>query len=357
MTGTTSNSTSSTFWIPGQQGTVTQVELVERGTGGQDLTFVPPDPVVVRSVTDYFEFVASEGALIADKGVALEEARRLREEELGRIKRRLDELERQEVLQTVASSRTGGRKSTPVIEDSNKNPPEDGSTPKELVLGSEVSSVGTEIPAEVVPVKNSSETKPSKDPKTLLQRVTFLIGSDSLSFDELCTQLQDRHWMPKLRSSVSNVLSAHRNLFDRTEDKKYSLRIKNKSQKQPKAAAAAPPVEQPEDTEVEEQLDEAVEPIVVEQVAVEESVFDTWLGKPMANSSPNRYHYHDEMLSLCEQSSDDGSWLAEIIIDGLSPWFTGKSESRGSARELAMQRMVESVNKLNSAIDGLIVPS
>jgi hypothetical protein len=363
-----------THWIAGT-GKITPVVIVETGTGGQSLAYVPPDPVVVRSIEDYFEFVASESALFTDKGQAMEESRRLRDQEVSQAKVLLSRLERQEALYggllpinpKILEDNTSGS-STPVVQMKVSSP----SDP----------STESSIPVEVVVAKNSSPKDPTK-PRNLLECIIYVIGRETLSFDDICKRLEARGWFPKRRSSVSNTLSGYKNLFHIPEKGTYALRSKpavspvesDEASRLAIEATSVPSVESDEAsglvieaTGSEVPSDDDGEPQVAEQSEVPPqveakpvSVFDTWFSLPMTQLNPNRTHYHDENheVILTEKLNSLGFWTAEIHIEGLDIWSSGTSKDRSEARGQARTNLnikVKLVNDLLDKVPGLLDP-
>jgi hypothetical protein len=369
-----------TRWIAGT-GLVTPVVILEAGTGGQELNYVPPDPVVVRSVSDYFEFVASESALFTDKGLAMKEANRLREEELLKAKRLLAQIERREVLEARALEE--GAK---IIEDAaNLIEDIDTSPPQPVVKMSQESSVTVESPVEVVVVTKKSIPEETEKPKTLLERILYVVGRETLGFDEICQRLKARGWMPKRRSSVSNVLSGRKNMFHCPAKSTYSLRNKPKVSpvESDEVTLQEASTDVTETDEVSEEVeaefgvsDEGTTVLDAEFEVVDDGVpgepeaevsspvdspteddepseFDTWLGMPMTSLSPTRAHYHDDGLVLAEKSNGDGKWTAEIHVEGLALWSEGSSLDRQEARELAQRKLNEQTESVQSTLERL----
>ena len=193
---------------------VVPVIILGAGIGGHNPKFVPPDPVIVRSIEDHFEFVASERCLFTDRTLAIEESRRLREAKVREINAALARIERQELLNGPG-----------LFQNTLSIPLKEGSDTQVSVI--EMESSDTPAPEDVVSKKK--EDVATEKPHTLLERVIYVIGRDTVTFDEICQRLAKRHWFPKLRSSVSNVLSAHKNLFNTPSRGVYSLRTKPKA--------------------------------------------------------------------------------------------------------------------------------
>ena len=392
-----------THWIAGTEG-ITPVVIVEAGTGGQELTYVPPDPVIVRSINDYFEFVASEGALFTDRGLAMKESNRLKDEEVSRARALLAQIERREAIEEIrrqqeedlAQDRNRSAKSErsmvsfgalsrlepQILEDS-------GSSSSQPVV--QVSSINTvEPPVEVVVVtKKRTQEKEIEKPTTLLGRILYVIGRETLSFDEICQRLKARDWFPQRRSSVSNVISGHKNQFNCPAKSIYALRNKPKvspvetdevtlreaessedpapdetdgAESSPMILEADYEVVEDEDADPEEEVSEPEEDAELEVKAqddlpvVEEepiSEFDTWLGLPMTSLSPKRAHYHDDGIVLAEKHSSDGKWTAEIYVSGLELWYSGNSEDRQGARDEAQKSLTARIQSVNDNVQRL----
>jgi hypothetical protein len=362
----------SIHWIAGT-GLVTPVVILESGTGGQELAYVPPDPVVVRSVSDYFEFVASESALFTDRGLAMKEAHRLRDEEVAQAKRLLAQIERREamagslypfdpkILQDKDASTT-----QPVVDTL------ESSNTQEVPVKIEVSST-TPQTQEVVVVAKKSTPEKSDNPTTLLERILYVVGRETLSFDEICQRLTARGWFPKRRGSVSNVLSGHKNLFHCPTKSSYSLRNKPKvslvehdAVTLHKSREAEQPTSEPEEDQDtletvslegsdEGEPDDGASDTVEESPEEDEpaSEFDTWMGMPMTSLSPKRAHYHDEGVVLAEKINGDGKWTAEIHVTGLALWSEGSSDDRGEARSLAQAKLNEQADSVESTLERL----
>jgi len=49
---------------------------------------------------------------------------------------------------------------------------------------------------------------------TLINHLIYLLGDQTLTFASICTRLSEYNWMPERKSSVSNVLSFRRDLFN-----------------------------------------------------------------------------------------------------------------------------------------------
>jgi hypothetical protein len=382
--------TTPTHWIAGTLG-ITPVVILETGTGGQDLAFVPPDPVVVRSVTDYFEFVASEGSLFTDKDLAMKESGRLHEEEVHQAKVLLARIERQEIKQTKVLLARAEQESKYI--DSLPNDQEIienkslGSTHPVVNLDLALSELEILIPVENVVAKKITPEETTK-PKSLLECILYVVGRETISFDDICKRLEAREWFPKRRSSVSNVLSAHKNLFHCPEKGMYALRSKPKvspvesdgvvvaaveTVSVPSEVSAETGVVEPlevesddDSEEVTEHLESATlpetdpelvpepEPEPVPESKVEKkSVFDTWFGKPMVHLSPTRSHYHDENQEtiFTEKFSSLGFWTAEIHIEGLDTWASGTSNDRLEARAQARTNLNIKVKTVNDILD------
>ena len=371
-----------TRWIAGT-GRVTPVIILEAGTGGQNLAFVPPDPVVVRSITDYFEFVASESALFTDKGLAIEESRRLQDEEILKAKKLLAQIERREVLEARALEISALEVSAlEISEDIDTSPPQP------VVKMSQESSDTLKPTVEVVVVTKKSTPEETEIPVTLLARILYVIGRETLGFDEICQRLQARTWMPKRRSSVSNVLSGYKNMFHCPVKSIYSLRNKPKvspverdevtlqgeseaestsegyqDQDQDQDHGTNPMILEAEYEVVDEGLGKSDEPeepeeqeTPVETHTVDDeppSEYDTWMGMPMTSLSPTRAHYHDEDLVLAEKSNGDGEWTAEIHVEGLALWFEGSAGDRLRARELAQNKLNKQTESIESRLERL----
>ena len=380
--------TTPTHWIAGSRG-ITPVVILEAGTGGQDLSFVPPDPVVVRSVSDYFEFVASEGALFTDRGLAMEESHRLRDEEAHQAKVLLSRIERKEMLQA--------KEFIARVEQEEKNAdllPIDpeilddctlGSTHPVVVVGVSGSpnaeTQSSEVPVEVVVAKKNKVTEDPTKPNTILAKIIHVVGRETLSFDDICKRLE-ANWGDIRRSSVSNVLSAHKNQFHVPERGIYSLRSKppkdsaaveadGASKKTvektsvPAAVVVTTDSVEPEAVQATSQ-DESTTvdapEAEVEQVAsaepepakVKTSSTATWFGKPMTLLNPSRASYHDENHEvMLTEKLNGGAWTAEIHIQGLATWASGTSKDRMKARAQARANLNATVKMVNDQLDGL----
>jgi hypothetical protein len=86
-------------------GEIVPVVILEAGTGGQMLSYIPPDPVVVRSIEDCFEFVASKSCLFTDRTSAIVEAKRLKEKAIHEARIALARIEHQERVSSNHSKR------------------------------------------------------------------------------------------------------------------------------------------------------------------------------------------------------------------------------------------------------------
>jgi hypothetical protein len=247
------------------------------------------------------------------------------------------------------------------------------------------STESIQTPVEVVVPKKRVQEEPAS-PKTLLDKVVYVIGRETLSFDDICTRLQQRHWMPKRRSSVSNVLSAHKNLFLCPSRSMYNLRNKPRVSPidlEPKseelgteaaeganldqALAAISDDDESDESEDDDESDEDEsedddesdedESEDEDEVAQAEPVgeFDTWLDKPMLSISPIHAHYHDEdnTVVLSEKSNGDGKWRAEIFISGVDLWCSGSSEDRQMARDQAESNLRAKIQTIGSIIADL----
>jgi hypothetical protein len=347
-----------TRWIAGT-GKVTPVVILETGTGEHKLSFVPPDPVVVRSVEDYLEFVASESCLFKDRGLAVLEARRLRSEKVSQLSKAIFALERKEILSTRGTCLSTSRVDS-------------GSLIGEPVLKLGTDSIeSSETPVEDV-VKNNQEE--DAKPTTLLDRVSYVIGRGTISFDELCNRLKNRDWMPKRRSSVSNILSAHKNLFNCPARSMYSLRSKPKvssiedeptseesessSEELSTDSVELDQVLQDPDDEgsLEVSADEEGTEVAAADPEVEPSEFSTWMGKPMRSLNSNHAHYRDDdesKILLSEKKNGSGDWRAEIYITGLEMWYSGVSDDRSQARDRAEANLRNRIQSINEIISEL----
>jgi hypothetical protein len=367
--------TVTTHWIAGT-GRIIPVVILEAGTGGQTLSYTPPDPVVVRSVEDYFEFVASESCLFTDRTSAIVEAKRLRENERREAGVALARIERQE-----------RRNGTSLFPMSLSIPKVGVSDIQGPVVKVSLSTESIQIPVEVVVPKKVQEETTS--PKTLLEKVVYVLGRETLSFNDICTRLQERQWLPKHRSSVSNVLSAHRNLFLCPSRSIYNLRNKPKvspidQESKSEGSDAETPVggekvdldetleaisededeaisedeDEDEDENEDEDEDESDEDKgesededeVVQTGPISEC--DTWLGKPMLSVNSTHAHYHDDgnTVILSEKSNDNGKWRAEIFISGVEMWCSGSSEDRQQARDLAESNLRTKIQAIEDII-------
>lgn len=59
---------------------------------------------------------------------------------------------------------------------------------------------------------------------TLLERVIQVMGDKTMTFGEICDELERRGWMPELRSSVSNVFQKDPQMFTSPSRGKYAVR-------------------------------------------------------------------------------------------------------------------------------------
>lgn len=360
--------TNPTHWIAGT-GQIIPVVILEAGIGGHNPKFVPPDPVVVRSVEDYFEFVASEKCLFTDRALAIVEAKRLREEELREARIALARIERQELLN--GTSLFPAALSIPLKEGSDTQVP---------VVEVEAESSDTQMPVEDdVPKKKAQDD--SAKPRTLLERVIYVIGRDTISFDEICQRLMKRHWFPKLRSSVSNVLSAHKNLFNSPTKGMYSLRSKPKANPIDEAVVDSSASDEPESNELQEALaavnddededeededeededeedEDEGEPEASVEGSTEEdgpsSEFASWMGKPMRELTPEHSHFRDDDVVFSEKCAE-GTWTAEIFVTGLDLWSEGSSDDRSQAREVAENNLRSKVRNIGRIVKDLAI--
>ena len=345
--------TQPTHWIAGT-GQITPVIILEAGIGGHTPSYTPPDPVVVRSVEDYYEFVASESHLFTDRTRAIVEARRLQDDQRRQAARALARIERQELLN--GTSLFPMSLSIPLKDD-------DGTRPPVIEVVSE--SISSNPPVEDV-VKKSDQDDSAK-PHTLLDRVIYVIGRDTISFDEVCQRLQKRHWMPKRRSSVSNVLSAHKNLFNCPSRGVYSLRSKPKANPIDDSVTDNSVADEPETNETEEDLeavgadDDGEDKGASEEEGLEDSEdeaskeeaklseFDVWMGKPMRELTPQHSHFRDDDVVFSEKY-DNGTWTAEIFVAGLDLWSEGSSGDRSQAREAAENNLRAKVSNVSRIV-------
>ena len=324
-------------WIA-SSGKITPVVILEPGIGEHTPKYIPPDPVVVRSVEDYYEFVASEACLFTDRAQAIIEAKKLRIDKIKEIESALSRIERKEMNGiNLLPTKNGGDSTAPLV-----------------IEVAEESSV-TQAEDVVVPKSIDEPTKP----QTLLQRIIHVVGKDTLIFDDICVGLEQREWMPKRRSSVSNVLSANKHLFLCPDRGTYSLR----------ATPKATPTE--EDISVEEGPEEVTEETqdlepncegesdTVEESDPEEggpseepTGLDTWLSKPMKKLSTSHYHYRDNDVVMSEKFGS-GNWVAEIFVTGLELWYYGVSEDRAQARIDAEQMLRTKVQNIGQTIKQL----
>lgn len=348
-------------------GEIVPVAIVTRGMGDHTTSSAPPDPVIVRSIEDHFEFVASESCLFTDRNLALIEAKRLRREKEKEILRALARVEQRELL---SGTRSPTALSIPLKEGSD--------TPVSVVEMVTTESSASDTPMSTeddVPKKTISDD--SEKPCTLLQRVIYVIGQDTISFDEVCQRLLKRHWFPKRRSSVSNVLSAHKNLFTCPTKGMYSLRSRPKAKANPideavidnlasdepkgsesnelQEALAAVKDEEEDEGEGEEGSDE---PEASVEASTEEEgpnpEFTSWMGKPMKELTPEHSHFRDDDVVFSEKCSD-GTWTAEVFVTGLDLWSEGSSEDRAQAREVAENNLRCKVRNLRRIIKDLAI--
>jgi hypothetical protein len=344
--------TQPTHWIAGT-GQVIPVIILQTGTGGHNPSFVPPDPVVVRSIQDYYEFVASEGCLFTSRGEAIVEARRLRSLEIQEARRALARIEKQELL--------NGTSLFPMVPS---NPLKEDSETQVSVVESKSSNTK---PLEDV-VSKQSVPEDSK-PNTLLARVIYVIARDTISFDEICQRLEERQWFPKLRSSVSNVLSAHKNLFYCPTRGMYSLRSKPRANPIDEAVRESSIVDETETegseseteefetSEIQGPLDEGEddEPESRVEVSTKEdplSEFVTWMDKSIKELTPEHFHFRDDDVVFSEKL-DNGTWTAEVFVTGLDLWSEGSSEDRSQAREVAENNLRAKVRNLGRIVESL----
>jgi hypothetical protein len=338
-------------WIAGT-GQIIPVIIIGAGTGGHSPKYVPPDPVIVRSVEDHHEFVASESCLYTDRTAAIIEARRLKENE-----------RRSNAAKSLAAMLTP---TSPVL-------PGSSSDTLELVVGVSTESIDTQEEEEAV----TGDGKPQK----LIDRILSVIGSETITFDEICTRLQKRHWMPKRRSSVSNALSAHKNLFNCPSRGTYSLGAKPKVNPPPnleddpsndtlELGVLQSLGEGEEDEEAKEEEDEEEEDEEDEdedegdeQEAEEdeedapsqseaETEFAIWMNQSMQHLTSTHAHYRDGEVVLSEKQRR-GKWHAEIYVQGIELWCEGRDEDRSVARMTAEDQLRSKVSKISQIIGTL----
>lgn len=353
-----------THWIA-CTGEIVPVVILKAGIGGHNPKFVPPDPVVVLSIEDHLEFVASERCLFTDRTLAIEESRRLREAKVREINAALARVERQELL-----------KGTGLL-DTLSIPLKEGSGTQVSVVDTTTVSSATQAPAEAV-VSKKKEDVATEKPSTLLERVIYVIGRDTVTFEEICQRLTKRHWFPKLRSSVSNVLSAHKNLFNCPSRGVYSLRTKPKANPIDEAVTDSSEAEElqteadipEEDIESEEDGDpkeegsseedsennlrEALTAVSDDEdsSSVQPSEFSVWMNKPMRELTPEHSHFRDDDVVLSEKLSN-GTWTVEIYITGLELWSEGNSGDRAQAREVAENNLQAKVQNISRIVEDL----
>ena len=147
-----------THWVAGT-GEIIPVIILSTGTGGHTPKYVPPDPVVVLSIEDHVEFVASEGRLLTDRSKAIVEARRLQEDHCRELRLAIARAELKERVGKAGS--TSKPPPIPVI---------GCSSPQAPVVDVPIESIASSTQAEdVVPKKSIPVEVPTK-PQTKQKR-------------------------------------------------------------------------------------------------------------------------------------------------------------------------------------------
>jgi hypothetical protein len=335
-------------WIAGT-GQIIPVFIIKAGTEGHSPTNAPPDPVTVRSVEDHYEFVASESCLFTDRRLAIVEARRLQEKE-----------RRATAIAVIEKKLLNGTGLTPTSPTTS------------------VSSSDTRAPVVEVSVSVEEEVVMSEDekPQKLLDRVIYVIGTETLSVGEICTRLEKRCWMPKRRSSVSNILSAHKNRFICPVRGRYSLATKAKispilgddpsndtldlgealqamSDESDEDEGKNDESENDDDEEGDESDDDDEDDAdLAKSKAKVQSEFSTWMNQPMHSVNPTHCHYQNEDVVLSEKQTG-GKWHTEIFVHGLELWCEGNDEDRSVARMAAEDQLRSKVQKISRIVDTL----
>jgi nucleoid DNA-binding protein len=80
-----------------------------------------------------------------------------------------------------------------------------------------------EVRSQVTQPEVVTPTPGGKQPDVLVDRMIYVIGHDTLKFEDVCKRLEAFGWMPKRRSSVSNVLSAKRDVFESPSHRNYRV--------------------------------------------------------------------------------------------------------------------------------------
>jgi len=65
---------------------------------------------------------------------------------------------------------------------------------------------------------------PNSEPQTLVERIIYVMGGDTIDFDTICTRLDVNNLAPQRRSSVSNTLSGRRDIF--SSPKRWWYKVK-----------------------------------------------------------------------------------------------------------------------------------
>lgn len=352
-----------TCWIA-SPGTVSPVKVLEVGTGGHELTFIPKNPVVVRSVRDYYEFVASSDALFYDLGSAQTEAKRLDQVRLEDRRRILmEQLAKEddttkvnpEIVSFGEGLREGMKNGDPLVPESldSESPP----IPEEI----------TEPPVEVIDFRAVSVvTSPvmesvvaSEGPRTLIERIQYLIGGETLNVGQICDRLKLKGWMPAGMGSIYTALSGSENLFDRPSRGSYALKSGNQYLKGSPDLTASPTVEVPigdsfesEEAVVEVQPEEDLAQESTPEVEVADTEYSTWLGHEMKSYRSERAYCKGTGFRLVEHHNG-GQWLAEISVEGMSLWVSGNSKFRNLARTSAEVNLRTKIDELSSILKNI----
>lgn len=349
-----------TCWIA-SPGTVSPVKVLEVGTGGHELTFIPQNPVVVRSIRDYYEFVASKDALFYDLGSAQTEAKRLQLEDRRRML--MDQLTKEddapkanpEVVSFGEGLREGMKNGDPLVPESLN--PEGPPIPEEI----------PEPPVEVIDFRAVSVvTSPVMEsvvapegPRTLIERIQYLIGGETLNVSQICDRLKLKGWMPAGMGSIYTALSGSRNLFDRPSRGSYALKSGNQYLKGAPDLTASPTVEVPigdsfesEESVVEVQSDDEPDQEAAPEAEETDTEYSTWLGHTMKSYRSERAYCKGLGFRLVEHHNG-GQWLAEISVEGLSLWVSGHSKFRNLARTSAEINLRTKLDELSSILKNI----
>jgi nucleoid DNA-binding protein len=114
-----------------------------------------------------------------------------------------------------------------------------GTVPKRKHTRQAVETVTSEQPPLEVPEPNppvvhartsvahlrSLEVVPKdREPKTLVERIVCIMKQDTIEFDTICARLEAHDWLPQRRSSISNIMSGRRDLFESPQRSFYRVR-------------------------------------------------------------------------------------------------------------------------------------